>query len=242
VNDDDDLGTMRARYARRARTPGDRYAPNLPDVQARVTERRAVTQALLARHLGPHALAALDVLEVGCGGGANLLEWLALGVPPERLVGNELLPERFAAARAALPAAVRLLAGDARRLSLPEASFDIVQQSTVFTPILDDNARVELAAAMWRWVRPGGAVLWYDFTVDNPRNPDVRGVPLARLRQLFPGAQIDARRVTLAPPLARALGRIHPSLIRWAAALPLLRTHVLAWVGKPAARTRPRIG
>ena len=29
--------------------------------------------------------------------------------------------------------------------------------------------------------RAGGAVLWYDFTWDNPRNRDVRGVPLARV-------------------------------------------------------------
>ena len=30
---------------------------------------------------------------------------------------------------------------------------------------------------MWAAVKPGGGVLWYDFTVDNPRNADVRGVP-----------------------------------------------------------------
>ena len=28
---------------------------------------------------------------------------------------------------------------------------------------------------------PGGGVLWYDFTVNNPRNPDVRGVPMKRV-------------------------------------------------------------
>ncbi len=22
---------------------------------------------------------------------------------------------------------------------------------------------------MWRWVKPGGGVLWYDFTFDNPK-------------------------------------------------------------------------
>jgi hypothetical protein len=86
---------------------------------------------------------------------------------------------------------------------------------------------------MWRWVAPGGGVLWYDFTVDNPRNPDVRGVPLARLRRLFPQAAITHQRVTLAPPLARPLCRLHPGLYALANALPLLRTHVLAWLAKP---------
>ena len=58
---------------------------------------------------------------------------------------------------------------------------------------------------MWRWVRPGGGVLWYDFTFDNPRNPDVRGVPLARVRELFPhGASQAPTRHAGAAARARA--------------------------------------
>ena len=83
-----------------------------------------------------------------------------------------------------------------------------------------------------RWLRPGGAVLWYDFTVNNPRNPDVRGVPLPRVRNLFPQGRPRHRRLTLAPPLARAVTRIHPGLYP-VHALPVLRTHVLAWIDKP---------
>ncbi len=71
--------------------------------------------------------------------------------------------------------------------------------------------------------------LWYDFTFDNPRNPDVRGVPLSRVRALLPEARIAARRVTLAPPLARTVCRFHPSLYTLLNVLPLLRTHLLAW-------------
>ncbi len=108
-------------------------------------------------------------------------------------------------------------------------------QSTVFTSLLDDGFQQRLADTMWRWVKPGGAVLWYDFTVNNPRNPDVRGVPLARVRQLFPQGRIDARRVTLAPPLARAVCRIHSSLYGVLNTVPWLRSHLLAWVGKPGS-------
>jgi hypothetical protein len=43
----------------------------------------------------------------------------------------------------------------------------------------------------------------------------------------------EARRVTLAPPLARAVVRLHPSLYTVLNALPLLRTHRLAWIEKP---------
>jgi hypothetical protein len=76
-------------------------------------------------------------------------------------------------------------------------------------------------------------VLWYDFTVDNPRNADVRGVPLARVRALFPEGRVQARRITLAPPIARAVTRVHPALYTLFNVLLPLRTHVLAWVAKP---------
>ena len=136
-------------------------------------------------------------------------------------------------ARRVLPGEVVLHAGDALALELPPASFDIVFVSTVFSSLLDDTFQQRLAETMWRWTRPGGGVLWYDFTVDNPRNPDVRGVPLARLRELFPHGRNDARRVTLAPPIARRVVRLHPSLYTAFNTIPWLRTHVLAWIAKP---------
>jgi SAM-dependent methyltransferase len=225
----DETRAIAERYARRS--VGDRYNPLRPEIwQARHDRERALV-SLLRRHVrGP--LAGLDVLEVGSGHGDNLLEMLRLGFDPARLVGNELLPERVAASRRRLPAATRVLEGDATQLALPDGSFDIVVVSTVFSSILDDAFQQRLATAMWRWVRPGGAVLWYDFTLDNPRNTDVRAVPLRRLRALFPASRIDARRVTLAPPIGRQVVRLHPAAWRLFNALPLLRTHVLAWIAK----------
>jgi hypothetical protein len=44
---------------------------------------------------------------------------------------------------------------------------------------------------------------------------------------------VTALRVTLAPPLARPLARVHPALYTLFNALPPLRTHVLAWLAKP---------
>jgi hypothetical protein len=109
----------------------------------------------------------------------------------------------------------------------------MVLQSTVFSSVLDPRAQQRLAQAMWSWVKPGGGVLWYDFTVNNPRNPDVRGIPLTRVRQLFPFARVSHRRITLAPPLARRVCRVHPGLYPVFNAIPLLRTHVLVWLQKP---------
>ncbi|MEO7336101.1 MAG: class I SAM-dependent methyltransferase [Caldimonas sp.] len=217
-------------YARRAST--DRYSPLKPDVWQTLQERQRAMLRLFAQR-GWTDLSTLRLVEVGCGNGSNLLELLRLGFAPERLTGIELLADRHAAARARLPAAVDLHHADASTVPLAAGSFDIVFVSTVFSSLLDDAFQQRLAAAMWRWVKPGGGVLWYDFTVDNPRNRDVRGVSLARVRELFPRGRLQARRITLAPPIARAVTRVHPSLYTLFNTLPLLRTHVLAWIAKP---------
>jgi hypothetical protein len=125
-----------------------------------------------------------------------------------------------------------LHAGDALQIQIAPQSQDAVFVSTVFSSLLDDAFQKRLAEAMWQWVRPGGGVLWYDFTVNNPRNADVRGVPLQRVRALFPLGHLRSRRVTLAPPIARAVSRVHPALYTVVNAVPMLRTHLLAWIAK----------
>ncbi len=213
-------------------TGSDRYSLLRPDVWHTVQERQRALLQLFAR-LRITDLSALTLLEVGCGAGGNLLELLRLGFAPQHLTGVELLPARCAHARSVLPAGVTLIEGDALRIDLPAQSQDIVFAATVFSSLLDDAFQHALADAMWRWLRPGGGVLWYDFAFDNPRNADVRGMPMARVRSLFPqAATIDVRRVTLAPPLARAATRLHPALYPLLNAVPWLRTHRLAWLGK----------
>ena len=157
------------RYARRAATQAvDRYSLLQPDVWQTVQERQRVLLQLLARR-GWHDLPARTLLEVGCGAGGNLLEFLRMGFRPEHLSGIELLPERHAEARAMLPERLALHLGDACTAPIADASCDLVFQGTVFSSLLDEAFQARLAAAMWRWVKPGGAVLWYDFTVNSIR-------------------------------------------------------------------------
>lgn len=232
MSDARDADAVRQRYARRGAALVDRYHPLRPDVMQLLHERQRAMRGLFA-HAGWVDLGDKHIVEVGCGAGGNLLELLRLGAAPQRLIGIELLPERHALARAVLPAATELVLGDARSAPIDAASVDLVLLATVLSSLVDPAEQASLAAAVWHWVKPGGAVLVYDFVVGNPRNPDVCGVPLQRLRELFPGAVLRSRRVTLAPPLARAAARVHPGLVAGLGALPMLRTHRLTWVGKP---------
>lgn len=229
-SDNGEPQAVATRYARRG--VGDRYSFANPDVWQAVQERQRVMLQIFARNLGWTDLSGLALTEVGCGTGGNLLEMLRLGFNPQHLCGIELLPERALAARNVLPAALRLIEGDALKVQLLPGSQDIVYQSVVFSSLLDEHYQRHLADRIWSWVRPGGGVLWYDFIYNNPSNPDVRGVPLKRVRELFPEAQVLMRRVTLAPPISRRVCRIHPAAYHLFNAIPLLRTHVLCWLGK----------
>jgi SAM-dependent methyltransferase len=233
MTDDDELQSVRERYARRA--PQDpRYSLLNPSALLALQGRqRAICRAFVAA--GWHDLSTRTLAEVGSGDGGNLLDFIRLGFAPANLAGIELLEARHAAARQRLPAAVRLVQGDAAAEGAIGRELDLVFQATVFSSLLDPAFQQRLADAMWRALKPGGAVLWYDFTVDNPRNRDVRGVPLARVRALFPEGRLRHRRLTLAPPLARAAVRVGAGLYTLLDALPPLRTHLMCWIAKPAS-------
>lgn len=227
----DEVDAIRGRYERWKAVACRRQGPLSPVV---VMERREFDRALVrwVASAGLAPVADRRLLEIGCGSGTNLLRLILLGFRPENLVGNELLDERAQEARHLLPAATQIIPGDATQLDLPDESFDVVMQSAVFTSILDDGFQRRLADRMWALVKPGGGVLWYDFVYDNPRNPDVRGVPVRRIRELFPQGRVRFRRITLAPPIARRVTPIHPSLYNAFNLFPFLRTHVLCWIAK----------
>lgn len=222
---------VRARYERRKSTvEPDRYSPLNPSVWQSIHDRQRVMLQLFAR-LGLTNFTDTKLVEVGCGAGGNLLEFLRMGFQPENLAGIELLEDRVDQANKVLPAGV-VHGGDANGAKLPPASQDIVFQSVVFSSLLDNDCQANLAARMWEWVKPGGGVLWYDFIYDNPNNPDVRGVPVKRIRELFPNGKLLVHRVTLAPPIARRVCGIHPTLYSLFNVFPFLRTHVLCWIQK----------
>jgi SAM-dependent methyltransferase len=224
---------VRERYARRSSTLDPLRYSLLNDAVLLSQQERQRALVRWVREFGLQPLETKRVLEVGCGNGSNLLDLLRLGFAPENLFGNELLPQRSEEARRLLPAAVSVIAGDATQMDLAPGSFDVVMQSTVFSSLLDDGFQATLAHCMWKWVRPGGGVLWYDFVYDNPSNPDVRGVTSARVRQLFPEGRLWQRRLTLAPPIARRVTALSPHLYGLFNSLPFLRTHRLCWIQKP---------
>ena len=170
-----EIERIKAAYERRKdRVPPQRYSffnrANLFMVQRRDEK---VLEAL-AKH-GVTDLEGKRILDVGCGEGGELRNFIRYGARPENLSGVDLLPDRIEAAKEISPN-IEFRCGDASHLVYEDESFDIVIQFTMFTSILDNRMKQSVAGEMLRVLKPDGIILWYDYYRNNPMNPDVRGV------------------------------------------------------------------
>lgn len=219
-------------YARR--NAGRRYGWDQPGQLFLMQDlERRLLQAL--RRSGCLPLQNKRALEIGCGTGHFLRELVKWGAEPAGVFGIDLLDDRLEAARRLAPAGMRIERRDAANTGFAPASFDLVLQMTVFTSILSSAIRRQVAAEMCRVLAPGGSIVWYDFRVNNPGNPDTRAVRRAEIRALFPGAAIELETATLLPPLARRLAPHFRSVCSVLGGLPFLRTHYLAIIRPHAA-------
>jgi len=201
--------------------------------QAIHSERnRVLVKALSRTALLP--LNGKHILEVGCASGSVLRDLVLLGAEPSRLSGIDLVPDHIKAARLTLPEA-DLRVADARSLPYDPGQFDLVLVFTVFSSILDVEVMGQVAAEIRRVLKPGGAVICYDFQYNNPGNQNVRGIKQRELEKLFPGLRGDWNTLTVLPPLARRLGRLTSFAYPVLAAIPWVRTHLLGIMVKAGA-------
>ena len=221
---------IRAAYARREEADA-RYSWFSPGYQCMMQEREGRLLALLQRHDCGN-LESKKILEVGCGTGQWLRDFVKWGARPENVTGIDLLAERVSKARRLCPPAVHIERASAAQLPFSNERFDIVLQSTVFTSILDPDLKRLIATEMMRVVKSPGFILWYDYHLNNPRNNDVRGVKRREIVQLFPDCRIELERITLLPPLARLLARYSYLGCHLLAKLPPLCSHYLGVIQK----------
>jgi len=221
-------------YEKRKKIPEERYSFLNPSVFIPWQERERVFLHFLSKYyFGKKAISELSFLEIGCGSGANILQFIRYGFAPEKITANELLPERIETARRILPSGITIVPGDASQVNFDNAPFDLILVSTVFSSILDHDFRKKLALRLWNLLAKDGAILWYDFIYNNPRNPDVEGISVKQLKILFPESFMTYKKVTLAPPISRFILSIVP--YNWVYScfnLPFLRTHIVAWIQK----------
>jgi ubiquinone/menaquinone biosynthesis C-methylase UbiE len=194
-------------------------------------ERERRLLELLSRH-SCESLDTKKILEIGCGSGDFLRDFIRWGARPENISGIDLLPERVSEAIHLSPKAMDIRQGNAAILDFADERFDLVLQSTVFTSVLDLNVKRQMASEMCRVLKGDGLILWYDYHTDNPRNSDVKGVKYKEVHALFPKYEIHLERITLAPPIARLLAPYCWSLCYLLSQIPWLCTHYIGVIRK----------
>jgi len=225
---------LRAAYEQRVALD-ERYSQFDPGQLLRIQQlERKILTTLRRRGLAP--LESRRILEVGCGSGYWLRQFIQWGARPGNVAGVDLIERRVAEARRLCPPDVEIQQADAANLSFAEKTFDLVFQATVFTSIFDGALKSRIAAEMVRVVKDDGLILWYDFRVDNPSNPDVCGVRRGEIENLFSGCHVTLQRVTLAPPVARRLARCSRLGCLLLEKLPGLCTHYLGAIRKETAQ------
>jgi SAM-dependent methyltransferase len=196
-------------------------------------ERDRILRALLERH-GFWPLGAYDVLEIGCGGGGQLARLLDWGAKAERLHGIDVQPERVSHAKTLCPA-IDFQAADGREFSLGPASIDLVMLFTVLSSIRDDATILAIVDRIREMLRPSGGVVWYDFFIKNPRNQRTRPMRRRDIAAFFPDFTLELDKITVFPPLVRALGRLSWLLYPYLTRVPLLRGHYIGILRRSSA-------
>lgn len=192
--------------------------------------RERVMLDLLNKY-GMDPLLDKKILDVGCGEGGSLRKFIQYGAKPENMHGFDLLEDRVEDAKYLTPN-IDFRCGNVENLPFSDESFDIVMQSTVFTSVLDSKMKRKIASEMFRVLKPDGIIMWYDYHMNNPKNPDVRGVNKKEICQLFPDCEIYFKRITLAPPLVRLIAPHSYLLCYLLESMKLLNTHYLAVMKK----------
>jgi SAM-dependent methyltransferase len=168
----------------------------------------------------------MKLLDVGCGGGALLRYLYDFGAKPKDCFGVDVLEDVLRGAKELSPN-VGFFVASGGRLPFADETFDLVSQSLVFTSVLDPAIKREIASEILRVLRKGGRFVWYDFTYDNPQNPNVKGISRREIRELLPGCKLHFWRLTLAPPIGRITAALSPFLFHLLSQVPFLCTHCL---------------
>lgn len=189
------------------------------------------------RRQGIDSLDAVRAFEAGCSTGYNLRLMVQWGGRPENMAGIDIDPAAADYAKAHSPE-IRVHSGSAASIPEPDESFDLAMAFTLFSSVRDEEVAHGIARELFRITRPGGLVVIYDMRRKNPANHQVHPIATDDIRRWFPKCPLRMRTITLAPPIARPVGRYAPWLYAPLAAIPPLRTHAMWVLRRPALPPR----
>ncbi len=213
-------------YEKRATGQKDKLYSYFNKANLFIIHQREKALLEIIKKLNFSDLSNKKILDVGCGKGDMLRNFIQYGARPENLYGLDLLKGRVEKAKYLSPN-INFICGNAENLPYADKFFDIVMQFTVFTSILDGKMKKNIAEEMLRVLKQEGIILWYDYHMNNPRNPDVRGIKKREIYELFPNCEVRLKRITLAPPISRMMAPFSMLVCYLLQKLTIFNTHYL---------------
>ncbi len=167
----------------------------------------SIINAVRSLHINP---ISTRVLDIGCGNGGSLLNFLRLGFNPSQLCGIDILEDRILDAKNILPG-ITWICGDASHMEFENNSFDIVFSPTMFVQITDDTLAEKIANEMLRVTKTKGNILLADWRYSWPNDKKHKALSKSRLSELFRvGSMTGINGVykgMLIPPIGRLLSK-----------------------------------
>ncbi len=193
-------------------------------------------ERLLAKVLRGHGITTLDglrIFDAGASEGYNLRLMVQWGARPAHVAGIDL-DARAVARCAARSPEIRVLTGSAGEVPEPAHAFHLSLAFGLFGAVPGEDVAHGIARELFRITKPGGLIIVYDSRRKNSHNLGAHAIDEDDIRRWFPKCPLRVHTTTLAPPLARIVGRRAPWLYEALASIPPLRTHVLYVLRRPA--------
>ncbi len=207
-----------------------RYSPISPCNYISACEK----YALLAQTLGlifKDDFRSKKYLDIGCGNGGNLTILNSMGVEPNCLYGNDIMPNRIEEAKKRLPTLAHLDCNNFLEIPYQENFFDCIFLYTVLSSILDLDFQKALIQKAKSLLKPGGVIIIYDFIYNNPANPDVRRIDIGFLKKTFIPLSYSIKKATIIPPIARKFNKF-PIILRLMSLFSFLKSHRFIYLQK----------
>jgi SAM-dependent methyltransferase len=197
----------------------DNWGQLIPEIQFGEGQfRDLLIEALREHGLETSDMAGVSAIELGCGWGRNLHQFVELGIPARNIAGIDLIEHFVAFGRSQNPA-LNISVGDATRTGFGDSAFDVVLLHTVLSAITDRELHAKLLREARRLVKPAGLVIVFDIAdgyrvgrtnVSGEEIVFIQPVPRASLRAIAAEAGLTMRswrRSGLMPRLRKLIFR-----------------------------------
>lgn len=157
-----DIATIKTRYAEfeTQRAHKTTWAPFNAE-EADVRAQQLLCFARLMREAGYRDLEGMRILDLGCGSGRHLRQFVDMGAMPTELFGIDLDEAAVRRANQISPD-IQISMADGDSIAFPKDFFDLVTHHYVFSSVPSDGLRRQLITEVRRVLKPGGLFYWWD--------------------------------------------------------------------------------